>query len=337
MTAGHSDDTAKPGTAARPPVSVIVPAYNEEGSLGPQVEGLRGVLARSVPEYEILVVDDGSTDRTADVAAAAGVRVLRHVENRGYGASLKTGIRAARFDTVAIIDADGTYPADQLPVMLDQLETADMVVASRTGESVSVPLIRRPPKWVLGKVATLVAGKPIPDLNSGMRVFRRDWAIQYFPILPDSFSFTTTITLGALADEYHVVYHAINYFPRVGKSKIVPWHFVDFLVLIIRISMMFNPLRVFLPLSLLFGGLGVLKLIFDVAALFMRSPGGGWQLLLQPALSTSAVLLLFVGLQFLMIGMVADGVVRRIAQHNRPLAPSRSVFVRPESADAVRS
>jgi hypothetical protein len=107
-------------------------------------------------------------------------------------------------------------------------------------------------------------------------------------------------------------------------------------VLIIRISMMFNPLRLFLPLSLLFGGFGLLKLVFDVVALFMRTPGGGWSLLLQPALSTSAVLLLFVGLQFLMIGMVADGVVRRIAQQNRPQAPPRSITA-PGSVDAMGS
>jgi len=165
-------------------------------------------------------------------------------------------------------------------------------------------------------------------------VFHRDWALQYAAILPDSFSFTTTITLGALADGYRVVYHPINYFQRVGKSKIVPWHFVDFLVLVIRISMMFNPLRVFLPLSLVFGGLGLFKLAFDVIALFLRAPGGGWALLLQPAVSSSAVLLLFVGLQFLMIGMVADGVVRRIAQQSQPRVASRSVLVRPVGDDA---
>lgn len=321
-------------TQARPPVSVIVPAFNEEASLERQISGIRNALEANVPETEILVIDDGSTDRTAAIAEAAGATVLRHTTNRGYGASLKTGLRAARFETIAIIDADGTYPADQLPVMLDHLATADMVVGSRTGESVSVPWIRRPAKWMLGRVAARVAGTSIPDLNSGLRVFHRDWALQYAAILPDSFSFTTTITLGALADGYRVVYHPINYFQRVGKSKIVPWHFVDFLVLVIRISMMFNPLRVFLPLSLVFGGLGLFKLAFDVIALFLRAPGGGWALLLQPAVSSSAVLLLFVGLQFLMIGMVADGVVRRIAQQSQPRVASRSVLVRPVGDDA---
>ncbi len=338
MTLGRTqNNSSHAGVPARPPVSVIVPAFNEEASLEAQIGVVRSALEGSVPEAEILVIDDGSTDRTAEIAEAAGATVLRHTGNRGYGASLKTGIRAARFETIAIIDADGTYPADQLPAMLDHLATADMVVGSRTGDSVSVPWIRRPAKWMLGRVAARVAGTSIPDLNSGMRVFRRDWALQYNAILPDSFSFTTTITLGALADGYRVVYHPINYFQRVGKSKIVPWHFVDFLVLIIRISMMFNPLRVFLPVSLLAGGLGLLKLAFDVIALFLRAPESGWSLLLQPAVSTSSVLLLFVGLQFLMIGMVADGVVRRIAQQSQPRVPARSLHGGTGTDDAART
>jgi uncharacterized membrane protein HdeD (DUF308 family) len=125
-----------------------------------------------------------------------------------------------------------------------------------------------------------------------------------------------------MADDYRVVYHPINYYARIGRSKIVPWHFFDFLGLILRISMIFNPLKIYLPLAVLFGGLGIIKAIYDVLALFLRSSQDGWSLLLQPVLSTSAVLLIFTGLQFLMIGMVADGVIRRIAQHNRPSAVS---------------
>jgi hypothetical protein len=125
-----------------------------------------------------------------------------------------------------------------------------------------------------------------------------------------------------MADDYYVQYIPISYRNRVGKSKIVPWHFMDFLILIIRLSMMFNPLKIFLPLALIVGGLGVFKAIYDFGALFARHAAWDFSLFLQPALSTSAVLLLFVGLQLLMIGMVADGIIRRIAQHNRPLAAS---------------
>jgi hypothetical protein len=191
---------------------------------------------------------------------------------------------------------------------------------------VHISWARQPAKWFLRLLAQWIADQPIPDINSGLRAFRRTCVRQYFGMLSNRFSFTTTVTLAYLADSYRVVYRPIDYYPRVGKSKIVPWHFMDFTVLILRISMMFNPLRVFVPLAFFFGGLGVVKTIYDILSLFARSPDRSWELLVQPVLSTSAVLLLFVGLQFLMIGMVADGVVRRIAQANRSMAPSYGVF-----------
>jgi hypothetical protein len=181
-----------------------------------------------------------------------------------------------------------------------------MVVGARMGDKVNVPWMRQPAKYFLRKLAAYIAEQPIPDLNSGLRAFRRDCVRQYFSILPNRFSFTSTITLAYMVDDYFVVYMPIDYRRRVGRSKIVPWHFMDFIVLILRLSMMFNPLKIFLPLALFTGTLGVLKALYDIAALF----------------STSAVLLIFISLQLLMIGMVADGVIRRIAQHNQPMVPS---------------
>lgn len=306
----------------RPPVSVIIPAYNEEASVAQQVQRVRQVLSAHGYTYEIIVVDDGSVDDTAKQAKHAGAHLLRHPENRGYGASLKDGILAAEHEVIVIIDADGTYPTEQIPPMVEKLENADMVLGARVGKNVHIPMIRQPAKSVLTWVAERIAEQRIPDLNSGMRAFRRECVQQYFPVLSNRFSFTTTATLAYLADDYRVVYHPIDYYPRVGKSKIVPWHFMDFIALIVRMTMMFNPLKIFVPLAFTFGGLGILKTLYDIWAGFARNPGAGWTLLLQPVLSTSAVLLLFVGLQFLMIGMVADGVVRRIAQHNRPLVRS---------------
>ena len=306
----------------KPPISVIMPAFCEENFIGRQIDAVQKSLKLAEIDHEIIVIDDGSDDRTTDEALNTGIRVLRHPENRGYGAALKTGIMAAKNEIITIIDADGTYPADAIPELVKMLGHADMVVGARTGENVHDPLIRRPAKWFLRELAARIAGQSIPDLNSGLRAFRKDCVMQYFQALPNRFSFTSTVTLAYMADDYRVIYHPINYYPRVGKSKIVPWHFMDFLILIIRMSMMFNPLKVFMPLALLFGGLGVLKTIYDMIALFLRNPSNGWELLLQPVLSTSAVLLLFVGLQLMMIGMVADGVVRRIAQHNRPSVPA---------------
>lgn len=304
------------------PVSVIIPAYNEEGYVARQVEAVREVLEGAGIRHEIIVVDDGSTDHTAREALRAQARLLRHPENRGYGASLKAGILAAQYESLVIIDADGTYPPHEILSLLYELEHADMVVGARTGNNVHIPRLRQLPKHILRLLATRIADQPIPDLNSGLRAFRRECIRQYFPVLSNRFSFTTTSTLSYLADGYRIIYHPIDYYPRVGSSKIVPWHFMDFLMLILRMSMMFNPLKVFIPLALVSMLLGVLKIAFDILALFARTPGGGWRLLLEPALSTSAVLLLFAGLQLLILGMVADGVVRRVAQHNRPAAPS---------------
>jgi len=306
----------------KPPVSVVIPAYNEQNAIGEQVKSVRQVLSLHEITFEIIVIDDGSSDKTAEEALNAGAQLLHHQNNRGYGASLKTGILAAQYEVIVIIDADGTYPAEYIPEVVAKLDAADMVVGARMGDKVNVPWMRQPAKYFLRKLAAYIAEQPIPDLNSGLRAFRRDCVRQYFPILPNRFSFTSTITLAYLVDDYFVVYMPIDYLRRVGRSKIVPWHFMDFIVLILRLSMMFNPLKIFLPLALFTGALGVLKALYDIAALFARSPAWDWSLLLQPALSTSAVLLIFISLQLLMIGMVADGVIRRIAQHHQPMAPS---------------
>lgn len=320
------DLEAIPGSTTA--VSVIVPAFNEETAVAPQIDAIRSVLYAHGFPFEIIVVDDGSEDRTAEEAMRAGARVLQHPENRGYGAALKTGILAAENDIIVMIDADGTYPTDQIPNLVAKLETADMVVGARIGEEVHIPLARRPAKWILRKLAMHITERSIPDLNSGLRVFRRQCVEQYFPILSDRFSFTTTVTMALLANGYRVVYHPIDYSRRVGKSKIAPRHFMDFAILIIRMSMMFEPLKVFVPLSFSLIFLGILKVLFDIVTVFPRHATIDLSLLYQPVISTSAILMFFVGFQLLLIGMVADGVVRRVAQHNRPIVPSHGVLVR---------
>lgn len=307
-------------SAALSGVSVIIPAFNEEAAVGAQVAAIQDVLAEAGIVHEIIVVDDGSDDQTAATAEQTGVRVLRHSHNRGYGASIKTGIRAARYDAIVISDADGTYPASEIPALVAQLDGADMVVGARIGHDVHIPAIRRPAKWILGKLASYIAGQPIPDLNSGLRAFRRECVRQYFPILSNRFSFTTTSTLALLADDYQVVYHPINYYRRIGSSKITPGHFGQFLMLVLKMSMMFHPLKVFLPAALVCGVLGLLKTLYDIVTLFLRHDTWSWSLVWQPALSTSATLLLMSALQILLVGMVAEGLLRRIAQP-RPLAP----------------
>jgi glycosyltransferase involved in cell wall biosynthesis len=284
------------------PVTVVIPAYNEKLGVGPVVREIRELLAQTGIPGEVVVVDDGSMDGTGEAAAAAGARVLRHRSNRGYGAALKTGIAAARHEIIAITDADGTYPAQTLPVLLAELQNADMVVGARTGKKVHIPLVRRPAKWVLNRLANYLSGARIPDLNSGMRVFRRDIAAQYFPILPDQFSFTTTITLAMHCDKYAVAYVPIDYHHRTGKSKIVPWDAGSFAILILRTAMLFRPLRVFIPVVLLCLAYGAIKMSIDLVR--------------DPNISASALLAFMSALLILLIGMLGDAIATRLGRLN---------------------
>jgi len=282
--------------------SIVIPAFNEAPAVGPVISELRDVLDQHGIEPEIIVVDDGSTDGTANAAAAAGARVLRHRSNRGYGAALKSGITAATSDYVVITDADGTYPCQYIPEMLGRLETADMVVGARIGANVKIPLVRKPAKWALNRLANYMTNAKIPDLNSGLRAFRRNVAMQYFAILPDQFSWTTTITLAMHCDKYAVVYMPIDYRKRKGKSKIVPWDAGSFAVLILRTAMLFRPLRVFIPVVMLCLLYGCVKMTIDM----MRDPN----------ISASALLAFVSALIILLIGMLGDAVATRLGRIN---------------------
>ncbi|MEZ5428812.1 MAG: glycosyltransferase family 2 protein [Pyrinomonadaceae bacterium] len=287
-------------------LSVVIPAFNEEKSVRAGIIELREMFAQTDINAEIIVVDDGSRDNTAREAKAAGARVIQHRGNRGYGASLKTGIIAASNEVIAITDADGTYPAEYLPEMLVKLEHADMVVGSRTGADVNIPLTRRPAKWFLRVMANYVANTKIPDLNSGLRVFRRDVAMQYFAILSDQFSFTTTITLAMLCDKYAVVYTPIDYRKRQGKSKIMPWDAGSFAVLIMRVAMLFRPLRVFLPIAVLCIIYGTIKAGIDMTH--------------DPNISASAIFAFVSALMMVLVGMLGDAVATRLGRFNQHAA-----------------
>jgi len=284
-------------------VAIVIPAFNEEQGIGPVIAELRGVLGNAGIPSVILVVDDGSTDRTAAIAARAGARVLRHRSNRGYGAALKTGIAAATdCERIVITDADRTYPAGVIPELLRLLDNADMVVGSRVGRNVKIPWVRRPAKWVLNRLANYMVGEKIPDLNSGLRAFRREIALQYFSILPDQFSWTTTITLAMHCDHYAVSYVPIDYRARSGRSKIVPWDAASFLVLILRTSMLFRPLRIFLPLVIIFLVYGLAKMTID--------------LIRDPMISASSMLAMLSALFILLIGMIGDAISTRLGRLN---------------------
>ena len=233
-------------------VSVVVPAYNEEHGLRGVIEQLLSVLATLPLPSEIILVDDGSVDGTATIAATfAGVTVVRHDHNRGYGAALKSGIRQARYDLICITDADGTYPNERIVDLMAQIEQGyHMVVGARRGDLVAIPLMRKPAKWVINRLANWISGETIADVNSGLRIFQRSVALRFFRVLPNTFSFTTTITLAMLTNGYRVAYVPVNYYARLGKSKIHPIRdTLNFVQLILRIGLYFAPLKIFLSLS----------------------------------------------------------------------------------------
>ncbi len=278
-------------------MTVVVPVYNEERGVAAVVERL-SALDLGVP-VEVLLVNDGSSDGTAPILERLErehdvVRVVQHPVNRGYGAALKTGFAAAAHQVVVITDADGTYPEDRIRDLIACIDDgAEMAVGARVGENVNIPLIRRPAKAVLRALASFLAGTPIPDLNSGLRAFRRELVMKYRAILPEGFSFTTTITLASLTNNHRVDYVSIDYAHRQGNSKIKPIQdTLGFTSLIVRTVLYFNPLKVFYPVALALGLLLVAMLSYDV--FFAHDIGD------------KTVVVFFALLQILTVGLLAD-------------------------------
>jgi glycosyltransferase involved in cell wall biosynthesis len=293
--------TLKPGAGEEQQidagVSIVIPAYNEEAAIGTVLGEIEEAMADSPLRWEIIVVDDGSTDQTAGAAQSAAARLLRHERNRGYGAALKTGIRHARYDTIVITDADGTYPNERIPELLSHLGEYDMVVGARTGADVRVPLLRRPAKWALNQLANYLAGMTIPDLNSGLRAMKRDVLLKFFNMLPAGFSFTTTITLAMLTNNYNVKYVPIDYRHRLGQSKIRPIKdTLNFVMLIVRVILLFAPLRVLGSLGMALLLVGGAKLLHDLWVYHFH-------------VATSTIVILMTAFQVIVLGLVADLIV----------------------------
>ena len=278
-------------------LSIVIPVFNEEKNIGFTIKNIQDVMRRSGILYEVILVDDGSQDNTKDEIKKYTVSLIEHQFNKGYGASIKTGIKNAQYEHIAITDADGTYPHDKIPELFKHSDDFEMVVGARTGKEVHIPFIRKPAKWVLNKLANFLTDTTIPDLNSGLRIFRKDVVKQYFHILPSGFSFTTTITIALLSDDYNVKYVPIDYKKRVGRSKIKSRNAIDFFLLIIRTTIYFNPLKVFLPMSLICCIFTVLVLLYDVIT--------GQGIYNKTVISFIFTMLIFI------FGLIADLIVRR--------------------------
>ena len=281
-------------------VNVIMPAYNEEQSICKTINSVKKVFEKIECDYQIIVVDDCSTDRTKDLLISmSDIILVNHDENKGYGASIKSGIKKSIYDTVLITDADGTYPFEQIPEMLKHIKEYDMVVGARTGLNVNIPYIRRPAKWVIKKLAEYLSEKKIEDLNSGLRLIKKEVIKKFYRILPNGFSFTTTITLAMLTNDYQIKYIPINYNKRTGKSKIRPIRdTLNFIQLIIRTVLYFNPLKIFLPVSIFLIFLSLSVLLYSFFAM--------------PEIMDITTIVLFVsGIHLMAIGMIADLIDKR--------------------------
>lgn len=247
-----------------PELALIVPAFNEIGGIAQTLTRVRDVLAGLGRSSEVIVVDDGSTDGTGEKAMESGAIVVSHAMNRGYGAALKTGILHTKAPFVMIMDADCTYPPEAIPTLFAKVQKADMVVGSRALSSSGVVWVRKIPKWMLNRLASYLVGRKIPDLNSGQRVMKRETVLRYMHLCPDGFSFTSTITMAMMANGHTVLWEPIEYAKRTGDSKLRATHFASFVLLVVRAIVLFNPLKVFLPLGTLLFLVGVGKLVQDI-------------------------------------------------------------------------
>lgn len=249
-----------------PDVSIVLPVFNERGHIEEEIQRIRSSMDASDYSYEIIVIDDGSTDGSGDLARTIeGIRVIQFAQNRGSGSSRRIGTNAAKAPIVVWTDVDMTYPNDRIPELVDELNGVDQVVGARTSEKGTVKALRVPAKWLIRKLASYLAGTPIPDLNSGFRAMRRDVARQFVHLLPNGFSCVTTITMTFLNNSYSVKYIPIDYAERAGESK---FHWYKdtkrYLLQVVRLIMMYNPLRVLMPVAVFLLGIGAVKLIYDL-------------------------------------------------------------------------
>jgi len=293
-----------------PYVTIILPCYNEEGHVVAEVERIARAMDGSGYSYELLAIDDGSTDQTLAKLHEAAPRfpqleIIPMPRNGGSGVVRRIGTQRARGQIVAWTDADMTYPNERIPELVQVLEKdpmVDQVVGARTSEQGTYKLLRVPAKWLIRKFAERLSGRRIPDLNSGMRVFRREVALPYLRLLPPGFSCVTTITLAFLSNNHEIQYVPIEYAQRAGSSK---FKFVSdayrYILQILRMIMYFNPLKVLMPLALTLLGVGALKAVYDV--------------IVHPVhIASDTVLIVITGLIIGSLALLGDLVVRSRAE-----------------------
>ncbi len=241
-------------------MSVVIPALNEADAIASVVQS----LLERLPDIELIVVNDGSTDNTGALAAAAGAKVITHDHTQGYGASLRTGTEAATRSYVLFCDGDGQHSAADVELLINEMDDHDMVLGARGNDS-HAPLSRQPGKLILRWFANYLTGQKIPDLNSGLRIFRKEILKRYIHLMPDGFSFSTTSTLTMIKTRRRIKYVPITVAPRVGKSSVRQFrHGMQTIMLILRLIVLFDPLKVFLNITGILFSLSVISFMIDL-------------------------------------------------------------------------
>jgi len=280
-------------------VSIVLPVYNEAGHIEDELARIRESMDHSNFSYEIIVIDDGSTDGTGDLLERMpGIRLMRFAQNRGSGSSRKYGTLSAKGEVVVWSDVDMSYPNDKIPELVAELDGWDQVVGARTSEEGTIKLLRKPAKWLIRKLASYLTAVKIPDLNSGFRAMRREVAEQFLYLLPQGFSCVTTITMAFLSNGYSIKYVPIEYAARAGKSKFRWWRDTRlYLLQVMRMVLLYSPLKVFMPPAVLIGLMGLGKLVFDLVQKDFR-------------VATNTLVVVGVAMAFAILGMLADMLVQ---------------------------
>jgi glycosyltransferase involved in cell wall biosynthesis len=282
-----------------PEVSIIIPANNEEGGIASVIRRVMKVMTELDRSFEVIVIDDGSSDATAFNAQQAGARVVQHPYNIGNGAAVKTGIRNARGEIMVMLDGDGQHPPEEIPNLLEKLKNHDMVVAARTQNS-ETSAHRDLANRIYNGFASYVCSRRIDDLTSGFRAIRANIARQFVSLLPNKFSYPTTITLATVRSGYSLAYVPVQTAKRHANSRSKIRLVRDgsrFFLIIFKVTTMFSPMKIFLPVSLLTFLVGVAYGLYKVFALDARYG------------PTSAMLITVSILMFL-IGLVSEQVAQ---------------------------